>query len=407
MSNQVAGAGASPPDFFKNSKPSQAFAVLDPQESLAEGIGASYAVVGYKGKIWSLRLRGENHLMLRPDDGTPIGYIDVIILRSAKNKAKSYYPDGFEDGSGAGKRPLCASIDSVRPDLDVQVKQAELCALCPRNEWKTDTNGRKGRDCADSKRLAVLLVPHQTARVLGQPLMEPAFLRVPPASLNALALFGENMAQQGWPFSSFVTRIQFDPAKAHPEFTFKALQALTDDEAKVILSMREEQVAKRITGEDEIARRALTAAPVTGQGPLNPGPAATGIQAGSFASPAAPAPVATAQPAVQHQPVVQQPAQQAPQPQETAVQALPNPGLGIFSGPPAPPQNVQTVGQATTANVIDLPAQGGGVFGMTPPQLEPNPTPQPGAMVGQTADDVGSTVEDENLDKMIEQMLAT
>jgi len=228
--------------------PSTKFAQLDPTESLAEGIGSSYPVIGYKGKIFSIRYKGEMKPLIRLDDGTPIGYLDVVILRQAKVKAKSYYPDGFEEGGSAGKRPSCASIDGVRPDPDVQDMQSTLCATCPRNEFKTGPNGKKTRECSDYKRLAVLVMPQQTTPLFGQPMMEPAFLRIPPASLNNLSIFGENMSQQGWPYSSFVTRVMFDPAKAHPEFTFKFLQGLTDVEADVILTLREEVIAKRITG---------------------------------------------------------------------------------------------------------------------------------------------------------------
>ena len=37
-------------------------AELPPDESLAGGIGTAYAIIGYKGKTWSLRYRGETHL---------------------------------------------------------------------------------------------------------------------------------------------------------------------------------------------------------------------------------------------------------------------------------------------------------------------------------------------------------
>ena len=36
------------------------FAGLNPEsESLADGIGQSYGIIGYKGKVWTLRYRGE------------------------------------------------------------------------------------------------------------------------------------------------------------------------------------------------------------------------------------------------------------------------------------------------------------------------------------------------------------
>ncbi len=240
---------------FKGIAPTGAFATLNPQaESLADGIGSSYGVVHYRGKNWSLRYRGETYRFSRVDDGTPLPYLDVIILRQMPAKSKSYYPkDSYDEGS-TGARPVCASIDGVRPDSDVQQAQAAACAICPRNEWKTSPDGRKGSECSDYKRLAVLILPNLTKAAIGNSLMEPVFLRIPPASLNDLAMLGESMAGQGWHYSSFVTRIGFVPEKAHPQMTFKALQALTEAEAPVVLPMREDPVAYRITGENEVGK---------------------------------------------------------------------------------------------------------------------------------------------------------
>lgn len=241
---------------FENAVPSSAFATLNPaDESLADGIGSSYAIIGYKGKVWTLRHRGEHYTFVRPDDGSPAAFLDVIVLRSAPYKSKSYYPAGsFNDDNSAGARPVCASIDGVNPDNDVQQKQAAACAICPRNEWRTNAEGRKGRDCSDFKRLSVLLLPNVTKALLGAPLMEPVFLRVPAASLNDLAILGEAMQKKGFHYSSFITRIGFQPDKAHPQMTFKALQPLSDKEAAIVLPMREDVQAFRITGENEVGK---------------------------------------------------------------------------------------------------------------------------------------------------------
>lgn len=238
------------PDAFKNRAMSSAFATqLNAQEdNLSEGIGQSYAVIGYKGKVWSLRYRGERKTIIRPDDGTPCGYLDVIILGKGKQKSKSYYKE-YDPASSDGERPICASMDGVVPDLDVLDKQCESCALCPRNVWKTNpATGRKGRDCTDYMRLAVLILPTQTEPILGSPLLEPVFLRVPPDSLNSLANMGDNMSAQGYHPSSYITRITFDPQKAHPCMEFRPLQPLSDQEAPVILDIRKDPLVNRITG---------------------------------------------------------------------------------------------------------------------------------------------------------------
>ena len=82
-------------DLFKTQRPAAAFAAAIPAgeetESLADGIGASFGIVRYKRGVWSLSYQGENHIFLRPEDGTPVGYLDVVILRQARVKAKSFY----------------------------------------------------------------------------------------------------------------------------------------------------------------------------------------------------------------------------------------------------------------------------------------------------------------------------
>lgn len=254
---------------FDNVVPSAAFAGLNPSdESLADGIGSSYGVVGYKGKVWTLRLRGETHTFTRPDDGSPAAFLDVIILRSASFKSKSYYPkDSFNDDTSGGQRPTCAALDGVNPDSDYAQPQAAACAICPRNEWK-EVNGRKGRECSDYKRLSVLILPSQTKPLLGSSLMEPVFLRVPAASLNDLAILGEAMQKKGFHYSTYITRIGFQLDKPHPQMTFRALQALTDKEAPLVLPMREDANAYRITGENEVGkpRPAALASSASGNG---------------------------------------------------------------------------------------------------------------------------------------------
>lgn len=240
---------------FENQLPDDAFAALNPQsESLADGIGSSYPIVSYKGKVWAIRYRGETKTVIRPDDGSPAAFLDVIVLRSAPYKSKSYYEaNSFDDQTSAGARPICASVDGVTPDADVTERQSQACAICPRNVFKQEGQ-RKGKDCSDFKRLAVLLLPAQSKVVFGEALLEPAFLRVPAASLNDLALLGEAMSKKGFHYSSYITRIGFVSDKAHPQMTFRAMQKLGASEAAVVLPMREDPQSYRITGENEVGK---------------------------------------------------------------------------------------------------------------------------------------------------------
>lgn len=249
MANEVVS-----PDFFKTNRPDAAY--LDEQvHGLDAGIGGGYGVIGYKGKTWSLRLRGEHKTFVRSDDGTPISFIDVVILRAPGNKSKTFYEEGYEEGTSAGKRPTCSSLDGQYPDEGVEKKQSDVCAVCPRNAWKTDRAGRRFLECGDFKRLSVLLMPEQTKELFGEAVVEPVFLRVPAGSLQDLGIFGKQMDGQGWPHHSYVTRIAFDPKVAHPKFTYRAVHALGKDEASLIKSLRDEPLAKEITGENVAERK--------------------------------------------------------------------------------------------------------------------------------------------------------
>jgi hypothetical protein len=246
-------------DLFKSGAvPATAFAAVksDQPESLADGIGQGYGVIGYKGKNWTLRYDGVVYPFVRADDGSPMNYIDAIILRAAPHKSKSFYPSkeeggGYSPEASEGKRPTCASLDSIKPDDDVLVKQNDNCMLCKRNEWKTMPNGKKGQECTDYKRLAICILPSLAQRIVGRPFQEPVFLRIPPASLTPLANFGREAEAKGFPYYSFVTRISFDPDEPHPKFMFKSVNPpITNKEAPFIIGLREGAIARRITGED-------------------------------------------------------------------------------------------------------------------------------------------------------------
>src|SRR5262245_20849498 len=226
------------PDVFRTNPLAQAFASLNPAEDkLSDGIGAGFPVVHIKGKIWSPQYRNERKTVVRPDDGTASSFLDVIILGQARNRSKVYYPGTYEEGTSDGQRPTCTSLDGIVPDTDVLAKQSETCALCPRNEFKTFANGRRGRECSDNKRLAVLVRPTQTAPLFGGPVLEPMLLRVPPDSLQNLASTGDAMVAKGYHYSTYLTRLSFDPQKAHPCILFTPVQPLNEAEAAAVMEL--------------------------------------------------------------------------------------------------------------------------------------------------------------------------
>lgn len=253
------------PDEFKNAPVLEEFAHLNPQEeSLTEGIGSSYAVVGYRGKNWTFRYKGATHTIFFPQTAqqvadqipaAPSNYIDVVILRKARQKSKSYYPKAeggasfSPDDIDAHKKPVCSSINGIVPDAGVEKKQSETCALCPHNVWGPQPSGRDGRACQDRMRLAVIIMPGMITPILGAPLLEPMFLPVPPASLQGLSLLGDEMEKNGKHFSTYVTRIIFKADKTWPEFQYKVAKMLTKAESGIVLKLRADPMSMRIIGE--------------------------------------------------------------------------------------------------------------------------------------------------------------
>ena len=231
---------------FKGQKVSSAFSHLDPTQSLGEGVAGGFPVINFRGKMWSLRLRGEKYAFVRDDDGTPLSYLDVIIVGVSPGMSKLFYPPGTWDEDSAGA-PICASVGGIVPDPGVPEPQSPSCGICRHNQWANQPNGRRGKACQDHKRLAVLLMPSITTKMLGAPLTEPAFLKVPPGSLMTLKAYGDSLTHQGYHYAAVVTRISFAPDKLF-QMTFKGLQVLTDKEAPLVLPLLEDPMTKRIIG---------------------------------------------------------------------------------------------------------------------------------------------------------------
>lgn len=224
---------------FKGQQVASAFqGVIDPSESLSDGIGGGFGVIGYKGKDWTLQYRGKSYAI-------PDKHLDVIMIRQAKHREKTYFPK-YEEGSH--DRPACASINGITPDEGVPDPQDTSCALCKHNKVKQNAQGFRTKACKDYKRIAVLLLPDASAAWLGEPLVQPVLLRVPPASLTALGNYGDYLNKCGNPYIGVITRITFEP-KAYPQMLFYGKALLSNDEAPVVLSFRDDPLTLRILGE--------------------------------------------------------------------------------------------------------------------------------------------------------------
>lgn len=237
---------------------SSVFANTKTEDDLGSGVVTGYGVIGYKGKVWSTRYQGVETPLMRDDGDGPRGSIEVVIIKASSFISKRYYASGFTDD--AKLAPDCQSVDGVKPDAAVINKQSATCATCPMNAWgsRVTDAGKQGKACSDSKRVAVIPSNDLANDLLGGPML----LNIPAASLKDLKSFGDKLSALGYPYYAVATRIGFDPAQAYPKFTFGAIRALDDAEAREILRLRDDpRVARIISEPSENARPELPAPP--------------------------------------------------------------------------------------------------------------------------------------------------
>lgn len=236
---------------------SNRFAAIPATDDLSSGIQSSFGLIGYKGKVWSIRYRGDEQQLMRDDGDGPRGSIEVVILRASTTISKIWYKDGYVDGSTAA--PDCFSNNGVVPEAASANKQCDTCALCPHNQWgsRITPAGKQGKACSDSKRLAVVPAGDLNNDAYGGPML----LRVPAASLQDLAMYGQKMQQMGYPYYAVSTKISFDASEAYPKFLFQGLRPLSDDEADIVLATRSGHTVERILSENEFTPASTTAAP--------------------------------------------------------------------------------------------------------------------------------------------------
>jgi hypothetical protein len=247
--------------------------------------GGGFPVVSIKGKVFHIA-RGDSKEMVMREDGTPAASIEVVILRANPKLSKTYYSQGYEEGSI--DKPTCYSNDGVEPGADAQEKQSTKCQTCVHNQWgsKITEQGSKAKACADVKRLAIAPI--------GQ-LNDPMLLRVPAASLKSLTEYGDKLKKRGVKYPAVSTKISFDFSVAYPALTFTPVSFITEAMARQVQEVMNSDVVNQIIGGVRIDTPPQLAAPQVPEAATpgtatkpSPGPVAS-------ASPAVAAPVSKSQ----------------------------------------------------------------------------------------------------------------
>ena len=209
-------------------------------DDFSTGQKGGFPVISIKGKVFHIKRGDEKTLVTKPDsDGEPAASLEVIVLKTHPGVAKTYYSKGFSEGSV--EKPDCYSNDGTAPAADAQSPQAKKCAACPHNQWgsKITEDGKKGKSCADVKRLAVAPA--------GQ-INDPMLLRVPAASLKTWDQYVDLLKKRGVPPPAVVTKVGFDYTVAHPALTFKPIGFIDEAMAVEVKEVLDTDVVQNIIG---------------------------------------------------------------------------------------------------------------------------------------------------------------
>lgn len=208
-------------------------------DDLSQGVGLTFPVVSFRGKVWRVLSGGEERI-IENADGDPAASIKVVIAKSSPSVSKIFYEKKYAEGDDAP--PDCFSTDGVAPDPSAPKKQCATCAACPQNQFgsRITEDGKKAKACSDNRRMAVVFFP-KVDSALG-----PCLLRVPPTSLAGLVKLKQALDKAGVPYQAVAVKIGFDQTVSYPKLTFVPTDILDVDQAKVIRDWMDDAVMESI-----------------------------------------------------------------------------------------------------------------------------------------------------------------
>jgi hypothetical protein len=322
-------------------------------DDLTANVAISFPILGIKGGKWHYRFRGEEQILLDAQGRFPTPAVHVVILKAQKELSRTYYATGYVEGANAP--PDCWSSDGVAPDVTVAAPINPVCATCPCDAWGSGATPAAPKAKACQQRRRTVVVPYSgdlTNEAGGGPIL----LSVPPGSLTNQVGYGNMLRDNRVHYAGVVTELSFtqDPSIAFPKIEFTYVKSLSDDEAQVIIEMRDHEQVGRILQSKMVPAEMDNAPPPEAQ-----------HQAQATQAPPRPAATAQAQRPIAPRPsVVRAP---VPPVQQAAPPPPPPPPPQTTAAPPPPPPPVNRVGG----------------FAMAPAtRAAPPPPPPPGTIAG-------------------------
>lgn len=212
-------------------------------EAFSGGITSGFGVLSIRGKVWRQKYQGEERIVMDDDQRTPRYKIEVVMVKASPVISKTWYEHGYTDG--ANSPPDCFSMNGVTPEPTSPKLQSKFCKTCRWNQWgssRAQGGTGKGKDCSDTKRIAVVPAGDLRNERFGGPML----LRVPPASLAEVDTYARHLSGMAMPLDSVVTEMDFDPGAQYPKIRLKAARVLTDEEYAVIEEVAQSPVVNRI-----------------------------------------------------------------------------------------------------------------------------------------------------------------
>lgn len=208
--------------------------------------GQGYPILSIKGKRWAVVRDGQRETIRSPKDPeAAASYIEVVLVKSSPKTSKVFYAKGYDPNAGENVKPDCFSNNGETPDPLVENPVCRTCATCPNNQWgsKITESGKKGKQCADSVRVAVAAVGT---------VEDPMLLRVPAASIRALGDFGDMMSKRGVDYRAVVTRLSFDEDEATPKLVLKPVNFVDEATYNRVVKVSESELVSRMLGLNEV-----------------------------------------------------------------------------------------------------------------------------------------------------------
>lgn len=364
----------------------------DEWDDLTANVSVGFPIIGIKAGKWHYRYKGEDQIILDAQGKFPAGGIQVVLLKAQKELSRTFYDGGYVEG--VNNPPACWSSHGVRPDDSVLNPVNPVCATCPNAAWGSGATPAAPKAQACQQRRRTVLIPY-SSDLTNEGGGGPCLLSVPPGSLTNFVSYGNNLRDNRIHYAGVVTELSFsqDATIAFPKIEFNYVRPLTDEEAAVVIGMREHEAVDRILNSAMVPQETdAPATTATAPPPPPPPPVRT-------ATPPPPPPMRTATTSAVKPP--------APNPVAAAKAA---------AGVAAPTQAVRVggfnVAPAATANA---PIAAAMARPATPPPTTRKvaaPTPPPAEEQTEMElepepEDVEGSVPDEMTDKFADLMKAT